>query len=57
MCFMVSKSSHEAGWINCNKYTAEYVERFQSALDYQNKIKNLKKIEREDKGLEFAREE
>ncbi len=54
---MVSKSSHEAGWINCNKYTAEYVERFQSALDYQNKIKNLKKIKREDKGLEFARGE
>lgn len=54
---MVWKSSHEAGWINCNKYTTEYVERFQSALDYQNKIKNLKKIKREDKGLEFAREE
>lgn len=54
---MVPKSSHEVGWINCNKYTAEYVERFQSALDYQNKIKNLKKIKREDKGFEFAREE
>lgn len=54
---MVFKSSYEMGWINCNKYTAEYVERFQSALDYRNKIKNLKKVRREDGGLEFAREE
>lgn len=54
---MVSKSSHEAGWIDCNKYSAEYAERLQSALDYRNKIKNLKKVRREDGGLEFAREE
>ena len=57
MCFMVSKSSHEVGWINCSKYTDEYVERFQSALDYQNKIKKLKTIKREGRGIEFAREE
>ena len=57
MCYIVSNNSYKLEFLRCNEYTAEYAERYQSALQYVNKINELKEKKRGNKEIKFAKGE
>lgn len=48
MCYIVSKRFYDLAFLRCNEYTAEHNERYQSRLQYVNKINALKEMKRGD---------
>ena len=53
----MSNNSYKLEFLRCNEYTAEYAERYQSALQYVNKINELKEKKRGNKEIKFAKGE